>query len=106
MTAPALDGEVGILHLRAPLVAALGTGVLRVGEDRVFVDGGFVEVLNDRVLVLAETAETADEIDLERARAAEKRARERLAEGGPSLDRLRARRALARAKGRLAAASA
>ena len=77
---PALDGELGILPKHAPLVAALGSGELRVDDgakkSRYFLDGGFVQVLNNRVTVLAtdvEAVETIDRADAER-RLAEARA--------------------------------
>ena len=66
--------------------------------------GGFVEVLNNTVTVLAETAELATEIDIERARDAEARALERLASAVPDIDKQRAAAALERARNRLRAA--
>jgi F-type H+-transporting ATPase subunit epsilon len=74
---PAEDGELGILPRHAPLVASLGTGVLRLepasepGAKRTyFVDGGFVQVLGDQVTVLAQVAVLASEIDRAREEAA------------------------------------
>lgn len=65
---PAWDGEIGILRGRAPLVARLGPGVLRVhggeaAEERLFVDGGFAEMLGDRLTVLTESARPVGELD-------------------------------------------
>ena len=84
---PAHDGEIGVLRNRAPLVCELGAGVLRIEaakNSRVFIDGGFAQVLKNQVTVLAERAVPVEEIDIERTRAAlaEAQARkpERLAE--------------------------
>jgi len=114
LVAPAVEGAVGILPHHAPYLAALGTGVLRFkrggDETRVFVSGGFIEVLENRVIVLAELAESGTAIDVERARKALARSEARLALGagpataGEATDRLRARRAADRAKARLKAA--
>ncbi len=80
--APGIDGEMGILPRHAPLLTALTYGELRVrrgdDEDSFAISGGFMEVQPDRVTVLADTAERAEEIDLERAEAARRRAEERL----------------------------
>jgi len=106
---PALDGSMGFLPRHAPLVAALDLGTLswREGgkEQSLFVSGGFVEVKQDTVRVVSEAGERPQEIDVERARAAEKRARERLDQGRASadvpIDMLRAELALQRALARL-----
>jgi len=68
VTVPAADGEMGILPRHAPLVGTLGHGEVRVSEEsgtkhRFFVDGGFVQVLGDRVTVLAVNATTVDDLD-------------------------------------------
>lgn len=72
VTIPTASGEAGILPNHAPLISALKPGVLtyatRSGTERIAIGGGFVEVSNDKVAVLADTAETADEINPERAR--------------------------------------
>jgi F-type H+-transporting ATPase subunit epsilon len=65
---PAADGELGILPRHAPLIAALGCGELRIEEvngekGRYFLDGGFVQVVTNRVTVLATTAEVAKAVD-------------------------------------------
>lgn len=64
---PAHDGEVGILKHRAPLLYKLGTGELRVvtaeGTQRLFVDGGFAQMVDDRLTILTEQAKRLDEID-------------------------------------------
>src|ERR1700683_4966589 len=78
--APAANGYLGILPGHAPLLAELGTGFLNyeAGGQRKFlaVHGGYLEVLANRVRVLATGAERAEEIDVERAKAALKRAHE------------------------------
>ena len=82
--APGVEGSFEVLRGHAPMLAATQTGVVTVttvGGDRLqfATSGGFVEVLDDHVIMLAETAEPSSEIDVERARAAEATAAERLA---------------------------
>ncbi len=76
---PAHDGEIGVLPRRAPLLCRLGTGVLRVtieGEERkFFIDGGFAQMVDNRLTLLTEQARGADEIELEAARQALEAAR-------------------------------
>jgi len=105
---PAVDGSMGFLPRHANLVAALDLGDLtwrEGGQTRhLFVSGGFVEIKGDTVRVVSEAGERPEEIDVERAREAEKRARERLDQGrgtGAQLDILRAELALRRAQVRL-----
>jgi F-type H+-transporting ATPase subunit epsilon len=91
VTLPGADGELGVLPGHAPLITELGIGELGYrtasGETAVLaVIRGFAEVLQDRVSVLAETAERAEEIDVERAKQALKRAEERLARAGAKED--------------------
>ncbi len=85
--APGVLGEMGILPQHAPLVAALDYGELRVRrgdmEESFAIGGGVVEVSNDRVIVLADSAEQADEIDLARAEEARRRAQQMMEEGPP-----------------------
>lgn len=82
---PGIEGELGILPHHAPLVSILGVGELRYrrgGTDESFaIAGGFVQVRPDRVVVMAETADLAGEIDLERAEEARREA-ERALEAG------------------------
>ena len=77
------DGELGILPRHSPLLTTLRPGALRItsgGKDQLlFVGGGFLEVLPDRVTVLADVAERAEDISEERAERARAEARERLA---------------------------
>ncbi|MFY9820461.1 MAG: ATP synthase F1 subunit epsilon [Thermoanaerobaculia bacterium] len=64
---PAWDGEVGILHDRAPLLFKMGTGELRVespeGNQRLFVDGGFAQMVDNKLTLLTEQAKRIDELD-------------------------------------------
>lgn len=106
---PAVDGLMGFLPHHAHLVAALDLGVLtwREGgkEHSLFISGGFVEVKQDTVRVISEAGERPADIDVERAREAERRARERLDQARASstagIDTLRAEAALHRALMRL-----
>ncbi len=80
VVAPGTDGQLGILPHHAPLITTLKPGELKVrreGEETLIaVTGGFMEVTPDRVLVLADAAERAEEIDLARAEEARRRAEE------------------------------
>jgi F-type H+-transporting ATPase subunit epsilon len=78
------EGEIAFLPGHVPFLGALGIGVVRIllpqqGEQAAAVHGGFVEVANDRVIVLSDVAELAEQIDVDRARRAGERAEERLA---------------------------
>jgi len=103
VTIPGLDGELGILPGHAPLITELGIGELRYRTATssqpilLAVLRGFAEVLPDRVTLLAETAERAEEIDLSRAQAAKARAEKRLASNDTNVDWDRATIALQRA---------
>lgn len=105
---PAADGELGILRGHAPLLAELQPGQIRLRSgDRLelfAVSGGFVEVEHDRVKVFAETAEMAQEIDIERARQAAEKARVALRAPQSEVDLALAEAALRRALVRLRAA--
>lgn len=101
VTLPGANGYLGILPGHAPLMTELGIGELTYkgasASDPMMITRGFAEVLPDRVTVLAETAELAAEIDLERAEAAKARAEKRLASGDSNIDWDRAAVALQRA---------
>jgi len=101
VTLPGANGYLGILPGHAPLMTELGIGELTYqGASQgapLAIVRGFSEVLPDRVTVLAETAELAAEIDLERAEAAKARAEKRLAAGAADIDWDRASVALQRA---------
>jgi F-type H+-transporting ATPase subunit epsilon len=107
IVAPGIEGYLGVLANHAPLVTELGVGILRIRypddtEEHVAVSGGFMEVANNRVLVLADAAERPQDIDIRRAREALLRARQRLHD--PTMDHEPARAALERAINRLKAA--
>ena len=82
---PGSEGEIGVLPHHAPLVSTLGAGELRLrtgGQEESFaIVGGFLQVLPDRVVVMAETADMASEIDLEKAQEARRKAEEALSSG-------------------------
>lgn len=82
---PGSEGELGVLPHHAPLVSTLGAGELRLrkgGQEESFaIVGGFLQVLPDKVVVMAETADMASEIDLEKAQEARRQAEQAL-EGG------------------------
>jgi F-type H+-transporting ATPase subunit epsilon len=103
--APGADGEMGILPNHAPLLTALGIGELRIrkgAEEECFaVHGGFMEVLANKVIVMADTAEHVDEIDMTRAEAARDRAERRYQERPEGLDLARLEGALRRSRVRL-----
>ena len=82
---PGIEGELGILPHHAPLVSTLGYGELRIrkggAEESFAIVGGFVQVRPDKVVVMAETADLASEIDLERAQEARREAERALETG-------------------------
>ncbi len=101
---PAHDGEIGILLNRAPLVAKLGAGRLRLntpdgGRESWFIDGGFVQVLDNRVVVLTQKAVRPEQID--RGRALEQLAAARAMPAGDDMARTRKAAAEASARARL-----
>ncbi|HZS06175.1 MAG TPA: F0F1 ATP synthase subunit epsilon [Blastocatellia bacterium] len=102
---PGAGGELGVLPDHTPLISQLQTGVLtyRQGADKkqLHVSGGFVEVLPDKVSVLADVAEKPEEIDVERARKARERAERRLSGSGDDIDLDRAQLKLLRAQTRI-----
>src|SRR5579864_2214757 len=107
---PVRGGYIGVLPGHTPLLAEIGIGELSYhAGGRVFpctAIGGFVEVLSDRVIVLADEAERAEEIDVSRAQAALERAQKRLATpNDPNVDWKRAEEALARAQVRVQVAA-
>ena len=101
------DGELGVLARHAPLMTVLKPGALRIQEtfggpeELLFVGGGFLEVLPDRVTVLADVAEHAEELSVERAEEARKRAQERLAGTLTTAEETEFNQALAIAEARL-----
>jgi F-type H+-transporting ATPase subunit epsilon len=106
VTIPGKNGYLGILPGHAPLLTELAPGALAYTSGgavhTLAVDWGFAEVLGDRVIVLAQTCEAAEAIDVERAEKAKNRAEDRLKRfNDPEVDMERARQALARAMARL-----
>ena len=105
VVAPGSAGELGILPSHAPLLTSLAPGELRVTKDgeqtAIVVSGGFLEVIGNHVTVLADTAEQADDIDVERAEAALKRAEERVAAADSDMDLERALAAMRRSRARV-----
>ena len=105
VVAPGIQGQLGILPHHAPLMTILQPGELMVRkgteEQSMFVSGGFLEVRGDKVVVLADAAEPADEIDTARAEAAKRRAEEGSARYPAPVDHARAQAALLRSLMRL-----
>lgn len=104
--APGSEGEMAILPKHAPLMTALKEGELRTRKGKeeysLCVSGGFLEVRPDRVIVLADSAERAEEIDIDRAEEARRRAEKLLSEKyKPEVDSARAEAAMRRALMRL-----
>lgn len=105
VVAPGIEGQLGILPHHAPLMTALQPGELMVrknGEESYLaVSGGFMEVLGNRVTILADAAERSDEIDEQRAQQAVERARERLEKREADIELEQALHSLRRAQVRL-----
>jgi F-type H+-transporting ATPase subunit epsilon len=106
VSAPGVQGRFQILYSHAPFLSAVEIGALKVkeksGMDIVYAtSGGFVEVKNNAVIVLVETAERSGEIDVARAEAARERAAKRLRSEYKEIDHERAQMALLRAMNRL-----
>ena len=105
VVAPGSEGYFGVLPGHAPFLTTLGIGIVtyRVGRDeqKLAVAGGFCEVRNDKVIILADTAERPGEIDLARAQRARERAERLLTGHQEDIDFARAQAALARALVRL-----
>lgn len=105
VVAPGSDGTLGILPKHAPLITTLAHGELRVKkggtEQSLVIFGGFMEVTGDKVVVLADSAERAEEIDLARAEASRRRAEESIRARAGTVDMAQAELALRRAAIRL-----
>ncbi len=105
VVAPGGVGALGILPEHAPLISTLAFGELRIKkgnvEESILVYGGFIEVANNKVLVLADTAERADEVDLARADEARKRAESSIAGRRETVELSEAQASLRRANLRL-----
>lgn len=102
---PGTEGELGILPGHTHLLTALTIGELRYKKNNVFcslaISWGYAEIAGDRVIILAEIAEKAEEIDLIRAEAAKKRAEEILAKGPEEVEFEKAKESLEKAINRL-----
>ena len=108
VVAPGQDGEMGILPHHAPLMTTLNAGQLIVRKDSeesvMAIGGGFMEVLPDRIIVLADTAERAEEIDIARAEEAKRRAQETISRTASQTELAAAEAALRTAIARIGAA--
>lgn len=105
LVVPGVEGEMAILPNHSPLLTVLKPGEIRIvkdGEDSfIAVSGGFMEVMPEKVTILADTAERLDEIDIERAEAALKAAQERIAAAPVDMDLQRALASLRRSQARV-----
>ena len=103
-----VEGQLGILPHHAPLMTVLQPGDLLIRKDNeeqyLAISGGFLEVRPDKVIILADACERAEEIDIERAEAARRRAEEILKTRPPDVDTAAAEAALRRSLARLKAA--
>ena len=101
------EGEIGVYAEHIPLTAVIVPGVMKIHEDgqvkKAAVHGGIIEILKDKVTVLAEVAEWPQEIDVNRANEAMIRAERRIKSGEADIDMLRAEAALKRSMARLGA---
>jgi F-type H+-transporting ATPase subunit epsilon len=100
VVADGIEGQLGILPHHAPLITMLKPGELLIRKDSeetfMAITGGFLEVRPEKVIILADACERSEEIDMERAEAAKRRAEERLKAHIPEIDLLRAEAALRR----------
>ena len=105
LVAPGIEGELGILPHHAPLMTMLQPGELLIRKDGeetyMVVTGGFLEVRPDKVIVLADACERAEEIDVTRAEEAKRRAEERLTTRPPDVEAASIEAALRRSLTRL-----
>jgi F-type H+-transporting ATPase subunit epsilon len=108
VVAPGADGELAILPEHTSLLTTLKPGELRVVKDGkeslIAVSGGFMEVLSNRVTILADTAERSEEIDEERASIALKHAQEQMAQASSKMELEKAMAAMRRSQARVAVA--
>jgi len=105
-SAPGVMGGFQILYNHAPMLSEIGVGVVKLqqpnGSETFYAtSGGFVDVLNNRVIVLAETVESSDEIDKVRAESARDRARQKLVARLMEVDSIEVKSALDRALNRI-----
>ncbi len=99
------EGEIGVYKKHVPMTVIVNPGIVTITEDEgtkvAALHAGFAEILQDKVIILAEIIEWPEEIDVERAQAAKNRAEERLRSKTPETDLLRAETALQRALARI-----
>ncbi|MBM3132218.1 MAG: F0F1 ATP synthase subunit epsilon [Chloroflexi bacterium] len=102
---PGVEGQMALLPMHAPIMTMLQPGEIMLRkagqESSLFVSGGFLEVMNDKVTILADSAERGEEIDLARAEQAKKRAEERMELRAVDVDLARAEAALRRSLARM-----
>jgi F-type H+-transporting ATPase subunit epsilon len=108
--APGSEGYLGIMSNHAPIITALQAGKLTIKDSKgqeivLAVSSGFLENSNNETTILADAAEFPDDINLERAREAAERAKQRLRDKSGNIDFGRARRAYERARNRIHIAS-
>ena len=100
-----VDGEMGVLAKHAPTVAAIDVGPLKINVQGKWIEAlvteGFAKIMPDKVVILTDTAEYPEEIDINRAKAAKDRAQERLQKQLSQMEYVRSKAALARAMARL-----
>ena len=104
--APGVEGSLGVLAGHAPLLTELMTGLIKVtladgSEAFIATSGGFLQVNKEKVIILADTAELSEEIDVERAKAAAAKARQLLEVPGSTIDAEELRLAVERAQNRI-----
>jgi F-type H+-transporting ATPase subunit epsilon len=99
------EGEIGVLSKHMPMVVAVSIGPIRIKKDGKWLDAvlseGFMEIVDDKVIIFVDTAEWPEEIDANRAKAAAERAQERLQRQLTNLEMVRSQAALQRAMARL-----
>ena len=100
-----VDGEMGVLAKHAPTVVAVDVGTLKINLQGKWIEAlvteGFAEIMPDKVVILTDTAEYPEEIDINRATAAKVRAEEKLQKQLSQMEYMRSKAALARAMARL-----
>ncbi len=105
ITVPGTSGNFQILKNHAPIVSTLEIGLIKISAEETehyfAVSGGTIEVLNNKVLILADSVENVNEIDFDRALRAKERAEKRLSEKSLDIDTIRATASLARAMNRI-----
>ncbi len=104
-----VDGEMGVLAKHAPTVAAVNIGPLKINSNGKWIEAvvtdGFAKIMPDKVVIMTDTAEYPDEIDVNRAKAAKQRAEERMQKQLSQLEYMRSKAALSRAMARIRATS-